>query len=165
MMNTNFEKMMETMMASYMEKAMENMMAKMFSSMMPTEAPAEVAKPKSVNTLSKEDFLALAEETQPVATPTELDFVVSGKTAKYNGYVPSDIWTINHIAITKTWGGRWSKKNGGYMFDNPANLRNFLMHYQIKSTLTDADKEAIKTYKAEKAAAKAEYYAKLAANK
>lgn len=162
-MTNNFEKMMETMMASYMEKAMENMMAKMFSSMMPTEAPAEVEKPKSPKTLSKDDFLALSEEVEPVAAPTELDFVVFGsRTARYNGYVPSDVWTVNHLAITKNWGGKWSKKNGGYVFDTPANLRNFLMNYRIKSELSEDDKKAVAQYRVERNKAKAEYYAKLA---
>ena len=162
-MNKNFETMMETMMAAYMEKAMAGMMEKMFSSMMPQETPAEVAKPKSVNTLSREDFLALAEETEPVATPTELDFVVYGsRTARYNGYVSSDIWTVNHLVITREWGGKWSAKNKGYVFDSPANLRNFLMSYKIKTDLTAEDKHNIKVYKAEKAKAKAEYYTKLA---
>lgn len=167
-MTNNFEKMMETMMASYMEKAMEAMMAKMFAGMMPEVAPAEVeapvAKPKSVNTLSREDFLAIAEEDdEPVATPKELDFVVYGsRTARYNGYVPSDIWTVNHLVITRDWKGRWSKKNGGYVFNTPAELRNFLMNYRIKTKLDDNDRHNIKVYKAERAKAKAEYYAKKA---
>ena len=165
-MMSNFEKMMETMMEQYMEKAMANMMEKMFSTMMgtPTEAPAEVTTPKSPKTLSKEDFLALSEEVKEVATPKELDFVVFGtKTAKYNGYVPSDIWTVNHLAITKNYGAKWSKKNGGYVFPSTAELRNFLGSYHIKTQLDDTDRHNIKVYKAERAKAKAEYYAKKAA--
>lgn len=163
-MTNNFEKMMESMMEKYMEQMMAKTMEKMFSGMMGvTETPAEVEKPKSVNTLSREDFLAISEETEPVATPKELDFVVFGsRTARYNGYVPSDVWTINHLAISKNWGGKWSKKNGGYVFETPANLRNFLMNYRIKSTLSEDDKKAVAEYKAERNKAKAEYYAKLA---
>lgn len=161
-MTNNFEKMMESMMEKYMEQMMAKTMEKMFSSMMPQETPAEVTKPKGSNTLSREDFLALVEESEPVATPTELDFMVVGKTAKYTGYVPSDVWTVNHLAITKNWNGRWSSKNKGYIFDSTANLRHFLANYKIKTELTDADKEAVKQYKADAAKRKAEYYAKLA---
>ena len=164
-MTNNFEKMMENMMEAYMAKAMENMMAKMFSSMMPTEAPAEAepVKSKSVNTLSREDFLAISEEVEPVAVPKELDFVVYGsRTARYNGYVSIDIWTVNHLVITRDWKGRWSKKNGGYVFNSPAELRNFLMNYHIKTSLDENDRHNIKVYKAERAKAKAEYYAKKA---
>jgi hypothetical protein len=152
--------MVQEMVAQSIKEVMAEMMG---TSSTPAVTPAEVVKPKSPKTLSKDDFLALAEEEEPVAVPKELDFVVFGsRTARYNGYVASDIWTINHLAITKNWGGKWSKKNGGYVFDTPANLRNFLMNYRIKSELTADDKAAIKAYKAEKAQQKAEYYAKLA---
>jgi hypothetical protein len=113
--------------------------------------------------MSREDFLALAVEDEPVATPTKLNFVVFGnRTARYNGYVPSDIWTVNHLAITRNYGGKWSKKNGGYIFDSTTALRNFLGSYHIKTELTDEDRHNIKVYKAERAKAKAEYYAKKA---
>ena len=162
---TNFETMMEKMMEQYMERAMENMMAKMFSSMMsPTVANAEVEVPakKTPNTLSREDFLALSEEEPEVSVePVELDFVVYGsKTARYNRSVPSDIWVVNHLAITRNYGARWSKKNGGYIFESTSALRNFLASYKIKTVLDDTDRHNIKVYKAERAKAKAEYYAK-----
>ena len=157
-MKEMIKSMVQEMVAQSIKEVMAEMMG---TTSTPQVATAEVVKPKS-SALSREDFLALAEETQPATVPTELDFVVSGRTAKYSGYVPSDIWTVNHLVITKTWGGKWSSKNKGYIFDSTANLRNFLMHYKIKTELTDADKAAIKTYKAEKAQAKAEYYAKLA---
>ena len=163
---TNFEMMMEKMMEQYMEKAMENMMAKMFSSMMSPEvanAEVETATKKAPKTLSKEDFLALEEETVEPVTPVELDFVVYGsKTAKYNKSVPSDLWIVNHIAITKNYGAKWSKKNGGYIFETSSALRNFLASYCIITELSDADKKAVADYKKERAARRAEYYANLA---
>lgn len=158
--------MMKEMMKEMMGSMMKELMAEMMSEMMgvkPEVTPAEVAQPKSPKTLSKDDFLALAEEAEPVAVPQELDFVVFGsRTARYNGYVPKDVWTVNHIAITKNWGGKWSNKNKGYVFDTPANLRNFLMNYRIKSELSEADKKAVSDYYVERNKAKAEYYAKLA---
>ena len=164
MMN-NFETMMEKMMSQYMEKMMEATMMKMFSNMMPSTpevAPAEVVK-KAPKTLSKEEFLAMAEETTEPITPMELDFVVYGsKTARYNRSVPSDIWTINHLAITKKYGAKWSKKNGGYVFETSSALRNFLGSYQILTELTDEHKNAIAEYKRERARKRAEYYANLA---
>ena len=162
-MTNNFEKMMET----FMEKYMENMMAKMFSNMLETTSNAEVetataTKKATPKTLSKEDFLALTEETEEV-TPMELDFVVFGnKTARYNRSVPSDIWIVNHLAITSKYGAKWSKKNNGYIFETSYELRNFLTSYQIKNTLTDADKKAVSEYKKETAQKRAEYYANLA---
>jgi hypothetical protein len=113
--------------------------------------------------MSVEDFLALAKDEKPVAPPTEVDFVVFGsRTARYNCRIPKDIWDINHIAITKTWKGKWSKNNNGYIFETPAHLRNFLMNYRIKTELTEDDKKALKVYRAEKAQKTAEYYAKKA---
>ena len=158
-MKEMIKSMVQEMVAQSIKEVMAEMMG---TTSTPQVTPAEVVKTTSKPSMSREDFLALAEETQPVTTPTELDFVVSGRTVKYSGYVPSDIWTVNHLAITKNWGGKWSSKNKGYIFDSTTNLRNFLMSYKIKTELTDADKAAIKVYKAEKAQAKAEYYAKLA---
>ena len=160
-MTNNFEKMMETMMEAYMEKAMASMMEKMFSSMVPTSTPAEVEKPHTSG-MSRDEFLALADEAEPEATPTELDFTVSGRTVKYNGFVPKDIWTVNHIAITKLWKGRWSSKNKGYIFESTADLRRFLSQYQIKTKLTDEDRHNIKVYNAEKAQRELEYAKKKA---
>lgn len=164
MMNEMMNKMMAEMMPKMMEAMMASMMNAMMGSTTPEVTPAvvEPAK-KNPGTLSKEDFLALSEDVEPVAPPTELDFVVFGsRTARYNGYVPKDIWTVNHIAITKNWRGKWSSKNKGYVFETPALLRNFLMNYKLKSELTDADKVAVKAYYAESAKRKAEYYAKKA---
>ena len=161
--------MMNKMMAEMMPKMMEAMMASMMNAMMggttPEVAPAEVAPAKkNPGTLSKEDFLAISEEIDEVEVPAELDFVVYGsRTARYNRPVPSDIWVVNHLAISRNWNGRWSKKNGGYIFNSPAELRNFLMNYRIKTELDDNDRHNIKVYKVERAKAKAEYAAKRAA--
>ena len=169
MMNNMMNEMMNKMMAEMMPKMMEAMMASMMNAMMgsttPEVAPAEVEPAKkNPGTLSKDDFLSITEAAEPVAPPTEVDFVVFGsRTARYNCRIPKDIWDINHIAITNIWKGKWSKKNDGYIFDSPAHLRNFLMNYRIKTELSEDDKKALKTYRAEKAQRTVEYYAKKAA--
>ena len=163
----NFEEMMNQMMEKMMETMMASMMNKMMSSMQTMVSPAEVEeKPAKQVTpkLTKEEFLALdfgAEKKS--AGLAELDFEpVSNTVCKYTGYVPSDIWTINHIAISQKYGAKWSKKAGGYKFETAAAMQNFLRSYQIKTELTDVDRHNIKLYKQERAKAKAEYYAKKA---
>lgn len=156
------KEMIKAMVQEMVAQSIKEVMAEMMGTA-PQVTPAEVVKPKGVNTLSREDFLALAEEHEPVATPTELDFIVSGKTAKYNGYVSSDIWIVNHLAISQNWKGRWSNKNKGYIFNSTAELRNFLMNYRIKTQLDENDRHNIKAYKAARAQKQAEYYAKKAA--
>lgn len=162
----NINEMIKAMVQAQVEQAIKEALGDMLGAtpeVTSAEVSSPVATPKSPKTLSREDFLALAEETEEVETPKELDFVVYGsRTARYNSYVPSDIWTINHIAITKNYGAKWSKKNGGYVFETSAQLRNFLQSYKIKTKLTDDDHKSIKAYKAERAKAKAEYYAKKA---
>ena len=156
------KEMIKAMVQEMVAQSIKEVMAEMMGTT-PQVTPAEVVKPKGVNTLSREDFLAIAEEPEPIATPTELDFIVSGKTAKYNGYVSSDIWIANHLAISQNWNGRWSSKNKGYIFNSTADLRNFLMNYRIKTQLDDNDRHNIKVYKSERAKKQAEYYAKKAA--
>ena len=159
-MKDMIKKMVEEIVAQSIKEVMAEMMG---VSNTPEVAPAEVAAPKP-NTMSREDFLALAMEDTPKSVPVEIDFVVFGsRTAKYTGYVPSDVWTVNHLAITKNYGAKWSKKNGGYVFETPTELRNFLASYHIKTDLDDTDRHNIKVYKAERAKARAEYYAKKAA--
>ena len=128
----------------------------------PEVAPAEVVTPKKV-TMTKEEFLSLADEPKAQKDYSSLDFEpVNAKALKYNGYVPSDIWTVNHLAITKQYGGKWSAKLKAYVFESHAAAVNFAQSYKIKTELTDVDRHNIKVYKAERAKAKAEYYAKKA---
>lgn len=128
----------------------------------PEVAPAEVATPKKV-TMTKEEFFSLADEPKAQKDYSVLDFEpVNAKALKYNGYVPSDIWTVNHLAITKQYGGKWSAKLKAYVFESHAAAVNFAQSYKIKTELTDVDRHNIKVYKAERAKAKAEYYAKKA---
>lgn len=163
----NFEEMMNTMMEKMMETMMTSMMNKMMNSMQTMVSPAEVEeKPVKQVTpkLTKEEFLALdfGAEKKSLA---ELDLVpVEGSytVCKYTGYVPKDVWTINHIAITQKYGAKWSKKAGGYKFESAAAMQNFLAHYQIKTELTDVDRHNIKVWNQERAQAKAEYYSKKA---
>ena len=166
-MTNNFEKMMESMMEKYMEQMMAKTMEKMFSSLMtPEVAPAEVteAVKPTKSGMTKEEFLALDDSPKSVKDYSDLDFdPVSAKALKYNGYVPSDIWTVNHLAITKDYGGKWSSKLKAYVFESHAAAVNFAQSYKIKTELTDVDRHNIKVYKAERAKAKAEYYAKKAA--
>lgn len=168
MMNTMMNEMMNKMMAEMMPKMMEAMMTSMMSAMMgePVEvANAEVTKPVK-KTMSKEEFFALdSDEPKFTKDYSHLDFEpVNAKALKYNAYVPSDIWTINHLAITKNYGGRWSAKLKAYVFETHADAVNFAQSYKIKTQLDDTDRHNIKVYKAERAKAKAEYYAKKAEN-
>ena len=162
MMTQMMNKMMEACMASMMAQ-MTNAMSAMFA---PTEAeaPAVEEKPslKATPKLTKEEFLNLSFEKE-AKDYSKLDFdVVSTTVCKYNGYVPSDVWTANHIAISQKYGAKWSKKAGGYKFETAAAMQNFLRSYQIKTELTDVDRHNIKLYKQERAKAQAEYYAKKA---
>lgn len=159
----NMQEMMNEMMSKMMETCMASMMSQMMNSMqaMVNPEPAVEEKPiKSTPKLTKEEFLNLNFEAEDKNLKA-LDFeVVSNTVCKYNGYVPSDIWTANHIAISQKYGAKWSKKAGGYKFETAAAMQNFLRSYQIKTELTDVDRHNIKLYKQERAKAKAEYYAK-----
>ncbi len=143
---------------------MTSMMNQMMSSMSAMATPVAEEKPvkQEAPKLTKEEFLNLDFSSQPVSLK-ELDFdIVSSTVCKYNGYVPSDVWTANHIAISQKYGAKWSKKAGGYKFESAAAMQNFLRSYQIKTELTDVDRHNIKLYKQERARAKAEYYQKKA---
>ena len=158
----------ETMLEKMLEAKLEQMMMNMLGTALNTSAevaPAPTEQKPEKKHLSREEFLAISEE-KPVKAYSlaDLDFeVVSNRTCKYNGYVPSDVWTVNHLAISKTYGAKWSKKSGGYVFESSTAMRNFLQSYQIKTVLDDTDRHNIKVYKQEKAKARAEYYAKKAA--
>lgn len=160
MMNQMTEKMMEVMMQSMMKNMMNSMMA----AVAPTEQEEVKPVKKTVKTMTKEEFFALEEEPKSSKDLSELDFEpVSAKSLRYNGYVPSDIWTINHIAITQNYGGKWSGKLKAYTFPTHSDAVNFAQSYKIKTQLDDKDRANIKLYKSERAKAKAEYYAKKAA--
>lgn len=165
MMNKMMETMMAEMMPKMMEKMMESMMTAMMNSMMsttPEVAPAEVVEVKKPS-MTREEFFALADEPKAQKSLAGLDFEpVNAKALKYNGYVPSDVWTVNHLAITREYHGKWSAKLKAYVFENHAAAVNFAQSYKIKTELTDIDRQNVKAYKAERARAKAEYYAKLA---
>lgn len=159
----NMQEMMNEMMSKMMETCMASMMSQMMNSMQAMVNPEPVVEEKPIKStpkLTKEEFLNLNFEAE-ANNLKALDFeVVSNTVCKYNGYVPSDIWTANHIAISQKYGAKWSKKAGGYKFETAAAMQNFLRSYQIKTELTDVDRHNIKLYKQERAKAKAEYYAK-----
>lgn len=165
-MTNNFESMMktmvETMMAKYLEKAMQDMM----SSMLPDESKAEAEQPEKAKkpAMTKEEFLGLTDDNdKPLKPLAELDFEpVNSTTIRYNGYVPRDIWIVNHMAICQKYNAKYSKRLGGYHFNTHADAVTFLQSYQIKTTLDATDKHNIECYKKEQAAKKAEYYAKKA---
>ena len=157
MMNQMSEKMMEMMMQTMMQNMMNSMMAAV------SPAPTEESKPvkKQVKTMTREEFFALEEDSKTSTDLSALDFEpISAKSLKYNGYVPSDIWTVNHLAITREYNGKWSGKLKAYTFPTHADAVNFAQSYKIKTELTDTDRHNIKVYKAERAKAKAEYYNK-----
>ena len=161
-MKTMMKEMMKEMMGSMMQDIMKEMMSEMMGAT-PEVANAEVVKPVKKPAMTKEEFFAIAEEPKAVKDYTGLDFEpVNAKALKYNGYVPSDIWTVNHLAITKEYGGRWSAKLKAYVFESHSAAVVFAQSYKIKTELDDTDRHNIKVYKAERAKAKAEYYANLA---
>jgi hypothetical protein len=162
----NMNEMMSQMMEKMMEACMANMMNQMMSSMQSMMATPVVEEPKKVEKpkMSKEDFmnLELSATPTPVVT-TELDFVPMSMTScKYNQYVGSDVWIINHIAITGEYKGRWSSKIKGYKFETASAMQNFFNCYKIKTELTDADKARVAEYRRQSAQKKAEYYTKQA---
>lgn len=167
-MNMNMNEMMaqmtEKMMEVMMQSVMQSMMNSMASAMAPTEQKEAKPVKKTAKTMTREEFFALEDDSKPSSDLSSLDFEpVSAKSLRYNGYVPSDVWTINHIAITQNYGGKWSGKLKAYTFPTHADAVNFAQSYKIKTVLDDNDRQNIKTYKAERAKAKAEYYAKKAA--
>ena len=159
----NINEMIKAMVQAQIEQAIKETLGDMLGT--PEVAPAETVAGKPVKkTMSKEEFFALAEtSSKPVKDYKDLDFEpVNARTLKYNGYVPSDIWTVNHLAITRNYGGKWNAKLKGYTFETHAAAVNFAQSYKIKTELTEEDRHNVKVYKAERAKAKAEYYANLA---
>ena len=144
----------------------------------PQVAFAEVSTPvvtptptkKTSKILSREDAIALydnhllSEETDSQWKGIgEADLELVGKRGvRYTAFLPSDLWVINHINITKNYSAKWSSKMKCYMFENTAYAINFLRSYEIKKNLTEEDRKAIEEYNKEKNRRKAEYYANLA---
>ena len=153
--------MIKAMVQEMVAQSIKEVMAEMMGTA-PQVAPAEVVEAKKPS-MSRDEFFALASEPKAQRDYSHLDFdPVNAKALKYNDYVPSDIWTVNHLAITKEYGGKWSAKLKAYVFENHAAAVRFAQSYKIKTELTDVDRHNIKVYKAERAKAKAEYYAKKA---
>lgn len=165
---TNFTEMMEKMMEQYMEKMMEATMMKMMSSMMPTPevAKAEVATTQTPQTLSREEFLAMAEEPIEDVEIEPIELVVyAGRGLKFNRPVSKDIWTINYITLKSKYpnvkydktvkGFRWNKTDSN-------EFRIACRDYQVITTITDEHKAILDKYYKEKARKRAEYYANLA---
>ena len=161
--------MIKAMVQEMVAQSIKEVMAEMMGTT-PSVAPAEVVAPvKKAPSMSREEFLAV-EEPAEIVEKFPLDYEVVkvpcgrgfATVVKYNQFVPSDVWTVNHLAITANYGGKWSGKFKGYTFPDTATLRAFLNGYAIKTSLTDIDRQNVKAYKAERAKAKAEYYANLA---
>jgi hypothetical protein len=161
--------MIKAMVQEMVAQSIKEVMAEMMGTT-PVVANAEVVEPVKVKSgMSREEFLSL-EEPVEVAEKMPLDFDVVkvpcgrgfANVVKYNQFVPSDVWTVNHLAITANYGGKWSGKFKGYTFPDVGTLRVFLNSYHIKSKLDENDRNNVKVYKAERAKAKAEYYANLA---
>ena len=159
-MKNMMKEMMREMMAQMMAETMKEMMGEMMGV---DVAKAEVEKPIK-KTMTKEEFFALEEDEPKFSKDySHLDFEpVNSKSLKYNSYVPSDIWTINHLAITRDYGAKWNGRLKAYTFETHADAVNFAQSYKIKTELDETDRHNIKVYKAERAKAKAEYYAKKA---
>lgn len=155
--------MIKAMVQEMVAQSIKEVMAEMMGTS-PIVANAEVVEKPVKKTMTKEEFFALEEDAPKSHKDySTLDFEpVSAKALKYNGYVPSDIWTVNHLAITQKYGGKWSGKLKAYVFESHADAVTFAQSYKIKTELDDTDRHNIKVYKAERAKAKAEYYANLA---
>lgn len=161
--------MIKAMVQEMVAQSIKEVMAEMMGTT-PQVANAEVVAPVKKSTgMSREEFLAVEEPAEFVEKmPLDFDVVKVpcgrgfANVVKYNQFVPSDVWTVNHLAITANYGGKWSGKFKGYTFPDIGTLRVFLNSYHIKSTLDENDRNNVKAYKAEKAKAKAEYYANLA---
>lgn len=165
----NMNEMMQSMMAQMQEAMMQSMMQAMMQSMQaqlqPQVAQAEPEAPKAKHGMTREEFFALDDGKPQTksANLDELDFEpVNATTLRYNGYVPSDIWTVNHLKITREWNGKWSARSKGYKFQTHADAVAFAQGYQIVKKLTAEDRQNVKAYKAERDRARAEYYAKRA---
>ena len=161
--------MIKAMVQEMVAQSIKEVMAEMMGTA-PQVANAEVEKPvKKAISMTREEFLAL-EEPEELGEKTPLNFdivkVPCGRgfttVAKYNQFVPSDIWTVNHLAITANYGGKWSSKHKGYTFKDNNHFMAFCHSYHVKTTLDDNDRRNIKVYKSEQAKRKAEYYANLA---
>lgn len=170
-MNNKFQEMMETMMENMMAQMMQKTMEKMMSQMMgaPEVAPAEVVASKP-QTLSREDFLAL-EESKPTTAvvPSEpIDLVVdstSSRTLVFNQSVSGDIWTANWVAMKKSFPNvKYDSKTKGFHWNakDTNEFRVACQSFKVITTLTDADREAVKQYRREKNQRMAEFYAKKA---
>ena len=173
-MNNKMNEMMNAMMEQMMGKMMESMMESMMNAMMtamtgtPEVANAEaVEQPKAVKTgtkaISREEFLAMAEApTAKNAVPevdySELDVMAYGnKMVKYNQQVNSNIWQYTDMVVRTKYNGRCTKYRGEFVwvFDNPADRKNFLQCFQIKTEFSDEELQAIKLYKKNKQIARA----------
>lgn len=165
-MTNNFETMMEKMMEQYMEKMMMKMFSNMLEDTTPQVAKAEVTTPKAPNTLSRADFLALAEE--PVET-TELEpielVVYDNKGLKFNRPVSKDIWTINYITLKDKYPNvKYDKNSHGFRW-NKVDSNEFRLacrDYQVITEIQADHKAILDKYYKEKARKRAEYYAGLA---
>ena len=161
------KEMIKGMVQEMVAQAIKEVMAEMMGGSTPVVAKAEVveSKPNEIR-MSREEFLAIEEPEEIIAmNPVDFDPVKvkwgKGYTTvvRYNQYISSDIWTANHLDITRKYNAKWSGKLKGYTFQDVNELRTFLASYQIKTELTTEDRYNIKLYKAERAKKQAEYYA------
>lgn len=167
-MNNNFEKMFSEKLEGMMEQYMEAMMVKMFSSMFnePQVANAEVVTTKAPKTLSREEFLALAEE--PIEEPMleEIELVVyDNKGLKFNRPVSKDIWTINYLTLKSKYPNvKYDKATRGFRWNKTESneFRIACRDYQVITQITEEHKKVLDKYYKDKAKARAEYYANLA---
>ena len=163
-MNEMMSQMTEKMMEVMMQSVMQNMMNSMAAAVAPKEQEEVKPVKKAVKTMTREGFFSLEEDFKHSSDLSELDVEpVTAKSLCYNSYVPSDVWIANHIDITQRYNAKWSSKLKAYTFPTHAEAVNFAQSYRIKTKLDDNDRNNVKAYKAERAKAKAEYYAKKAA--
>lgn len=159
MMNKMMENMMAEMMPKMMEKMMETMMASMMNAMMgstPEVANAEVVNPTKKPSMSVEEFLALAEEDDPVIEDNgKVQFEVVDfkprngrkyrKAVKYNKYLSKSAWTYNHLCIKERYPAiKYS--DGHYYADSIGDFASFASQYHIVERLNDEQMAKVHAY-------------------
>ena len=164
--------MIKAMVQEMVMQSIKEVMTEMMGSSMDV-AKAEV-KPepatKSVG-LSREDFLAKEDfdTTQKTISEPEkpIDFEVlqDRNTLVFNQRVSKDLWTVNYLALKAKYPAvKYDKNTHGFHW-NKADKSEFVAccrSYQVITSLDDSQKKAVEQYYKDRAAKRAEYYAKLA---
>lgn len=160
--NSMMKEMVQTMMMSMMKETMKEMMSEMVGSK-PEVANAEVVTTKAPKTLSREEFLALTEESIEEPMLEEIELVVyDNKGLKFNRPVSKDIWTINYLTLKSKYPNvKYDKATRGFRWNKTESneFRIACRDYQVITVITEEHEKVLHKYYQEKARRKAEWYA------